>query len=174
VRFRQGEHELTRAPELGVDPFAGEKGLQLVEVLACEERQAACFVLAEVADRELVRVIESLADLAGVSTRGAICDALAFEEDDVPVRRELLQEERRPQAGEAAADDREVGALLAGERSARGSRRKIGEPEAALFDLREPRERLQPVRLGVRDGAPRRPRPSTRRAPRRTCRAGDS
>jgi hypothetical protein len=168
VSFREGEHELPDARELGVDGLCLEKRLHLVEILAGELRQAAGFVLAEVADREVVGVVEGLADLAGVPARGAVGDALALEEDDLLLRRELLEEQRRPQAGEAAADDGDIGALLAGERRARGPRRQVGEPVAARFD------RPQRIRRPLRDDAPRRPRPSTRRALRRTCRAADS
>jgi hypothetical protein len=159
VRFRQGEHELPAARKLGVDRLAREKGLHLIEVHPREKGQAASLVLTEMLNSQRVRVVEGLADLAGVPARSAVGDPFALEKNDLLLRRELLQEERRPQAGEAAADDGDVGALLAGERRPIRPRGQIREPEAAFLD------RLQRIRLGLRDGAPRRPPPATRRAP---------
>ena len=63
-------------------------------------------------------MVEGLADDAGVAARGAVGDALLLEENDLSRRRELLQEEGRPEAREAAADDRDVGLALARERRA--------------------------------------------------------
>jgi hypothetical protein len=46
---------------------------------------------------------------AAVATGGAERDALALEQDDLPVRILLLGEEGRPETGEACADDDEIG-----------------------------------------------------------------
>jgi hypothetical protein len=86
-------------------------------------------------------MIESLADDAGVPSRGAVGDALGFEENDLGSRIELLQEEGGPETGEAAADDRDVGVRRSRERRTRLARRQIGEPEAGGFDGGAPPQR---------------------------------
>ncbi len=86
VRFRQGQHELTVARELGVDRLALEEGLHLVEVPAGELGQVARFVFAEVLNGEGVRVVEGLADLAGVPARGAVGDRARLRAGRPPSR----------------------------------------------------------------------------------------
>ena len=82
-------------------------------------------------------MIEALADDPGVASRGAEGDTLGFEEQDPRRRVEFGEEERGPEAGESAADDRDVGLGLALERRAERDLADVGEPEAVLLDQSE-------------------------------------
>ena len=79
---------------------------------------------------------EQRAAPAAVAPRCAEAGDLLLEHDDLERGIALLQVPRRPQAGQAASDDRDVGIRVAGERRARGERalgeRVVPEREAAV------------------------------------------
>jgi hypothetical protein len=67
-------------------------------------------------------------DEATVAAAGAEPALVGLEEDDVEARIALLQRERRPEAGVAAADDRDVGLGITLERRRRFDRARLVEP----------------------------------------------
>src|SRR5262249_31202200 len=65
---------------------------------------------------------------APVAAGGADADRVLLQDHDVAVWGVAFRVQRGPEAGEAAADDAEVGARRAGERGGRVAAREGGEP----------------------------------------------
>ena len=107
--------------------------LHLVQVLASDARELPGLVEAEVRDRELVRVVDRLADDPGVAAAGAVPRRALLEDADRQRRLELLEKQGRPEPREPGADDGDVGRDLAREPGGR-PRRPRGHPVAGLLD----------------------------------------
>src|SRR4029079_11763262 len=108
-------------------PVRTEPGIEFL--LLAEPPDPGHALLTRAAERERLRAPESSAQLAErappavdesavAPARAAATDVL-LEEDDVQVRRRLLQEPRRPHPGVAATQDHDVGGGVAVERRGR-------------------------------------------------------
>ena len=102
--------ELARALELEVHSVLRLGGLDRVEVLHAEPIERAHLV-GPARHAVLVPVREARLAEAAVAARGRPADRLRLDEDDPGGGVALLREQRRPEAGVAAADDDEVGDL---------------------------------------------------------------
>ncbi len=160
VDLGRGERhgQTAREREIAVDVAVAHRVADVVEAAPAgvEERQGG--VPAEVGD-ELGEGVVPAVHPAAVATAGAGPAVLALDEHDVDLGREPLDRERRPEAGEPAADDAHVGALGARQRHdvARPPARvaalpvdgSVGAAESLLRrapPIRHPRSLLQPHR----------------------------
>src|SRR5581483_10649314 len=81
---------------------------------------------------DLVELGEPGVRLAAIATGGAGAAEIGFEDDDARLRRLLLDAERGPEAGEAAADDGDLGVLRPFERRRHRLGAGILQPEGAV------------------------------------------
>ena len=112
LRRRGGGVERAVAPELGVYAVLAHEVADGIDGGLAGAHQAKRLGLAEQAPEreELGRPGEQAAAVAPAGARAA---QVALQDDDVELRVALLGLYRRPQAGEAAADDADVGPLRA-------------------------------------------------------------
>ena len=110
-----GDVDLAAVLPVAVDAVALDVGAHLVEVGDAGLREALEVVRPA---REVVgeAVRERGHAEAAVAARGLPADATGLDDDDVERRVTLLGEQRRPEAGVAAADDGEVAGDRAGQR----------------------------------------------------------
>ena len=113
-----GHIELTGAFELTVHSVPGHSGLDGVEVLPAQGRQALV-LLRQVRLAVVVAVGEAGGAESAVAPRGGPADGVRFDEHDVPVGGAFLGLQRRPQSREPAADDEEFGVQVLGQRRQR-------------------------------------------------------
>ncbi len=121
----------------GVDPMAGESRVQLGEALGSHPLELAQLALGEAAQAVAESVRERGLGKAAVAPGGPERDVLGLDEEHVARRLALLRDQRRPEAGEPAAHDREVARDVARDGGARlrrgvrvqpvGPRHGIGE-----------------------------------------------
>ena len=67
-----------------VDASLPQEGFHRVEILPAQPGEAARLVEAEVRDRELVRMVDRLADDARVAAAAPVAHELLLENDDLP------------------------------------------------------------------------------------------
>ena len=92
-----------------VDPVARERRVQLGERLGADALELVQLVLRRSASRPLRSpCVSECSAKPPLRPRRAERDVLGLDEDDLAPRLALLRDQRRPQPGEAAADDREV------------------------------------------------------------------
>ena len=92
--LRSDRHQkLARALESGIDASLAEKRLHRIEIFPPEPGQPSRLFQAEVRDRKLVRVVDRLADDAGIAAASSVAHQLLLENHDLSARLELLQEE---------------------------------------------------------------------------------
>ena len=137
-----GGRELAGALELEVHAVACLGGLDRVEVLAPEPVEDRHLV-GPPGHAVLVAVREARLAEAAVAARRRPADALRLDDHDLRRGVALGGEQRGPQAGVAAADDDEVGAMRADQR------RPVGEE--ALGEVVAPEHRVPGVGEGMLD-----------------------
>ena len=133
LRFGERGDESAGRLVLAVDAAIPQEGDHLLDVGLPQARQPAGFRLAEVLDREAVRVVYGLGQHARVPATGSEGGDLLLQDDDVGGGVELLEEERRPEPGQSGAHDDGVG-VAGGFQPNDRPRRTAGQPEAGLLD----------------------------------------
>ncbi len=123
-----GDGQRARRLPVGVDRVALERPLERHEVRPAERLELR-HLAREVRDAVVEPVRERCVEEAAVAPGGAEGHGLRLEQRHVAARVLLLGLDRGPQAREAAADDHEVGALLAREGRRRRGRVRAVEPE---------------------------------------------
>ena len=133
MRRRERNVQLPPPLEAGVDRVLAQEPLHLVQVLATDTGELPRLVQPEVRDRELVRVVDRLADDAGIAPARSVSGHALLDDTDRERGIELLEEERRPEPCESCSDDRHIRMDVARERD-RFPRRPRGHPVAGLLD----------------------------------------
>jgi hypothetical protein len=127
--------QLARLLEVAVDAVAPQVVLEALVVLDGEPLERV--ELVGEAGRAVADAVGEGGDgEAAVAPAGAEAGALGLEQDDVAAGVVGLRVQRGPQAGEAAADDAEVGVRAAVERRQRLDRPFAVEPERPRLGLR--------------------------------------
>ena len=173
------DREVAGELQVAVDPVAPDVRDEAVEVLPAEALELR-HLRGEAREAVLDPVRERAEREAAVPPAGAEADRVRLEDDDVPAGVVGLRVKRRPEPGEAAADDAEIGLVRAFEPRLRLPRGKSVEPvrphrrvgEGGALRLcrraRGPRERHDPEStVDSPTGRSRRDRGRTR--PRAAC-----
>ena len=112
--------------DVGIDAVARQRGLEAIEVVAAEG-----FELLDVLGKHAHRIGQAMHDGRGNdaagTARGAVRDPPGLDQQHVQIRVLLLGLDSRPQAGEAAADNQQIGARVLLQRL--GGRRRVGAVE---------------------------------------------